>query len=354
MNTTQDISAADYARILDMYLRFHSEDALYQASLLSQACIESGLGPEDIIALHFEALSELRKGGSPFDYARTTGDGQQFLLEVMIAYGVKFKEYLELKLHETMRDAELRTAHERERAVEAERLQREKDEILAAIAHELRTPITTAKGSLDMVTRSLSKGNTRPVEEYIRRAREAIDRLSRLSADLVEASRGELPPLTVKRLDLTVVIDQAVRWVLPAATSKGIDVQVTPGPALLWVMGDADGLLTVFGNLLSNAIRYTNAGGAVSVSASTRDDRVYVAVQDSGIGMSADTRSRIFDKFFRAPEARTMEAKGLGLGLSLVEHMVQAHGGLVEADSVMGRGSTFTVILPLGHEPGQE
>jgi signal transduction histidine kinase len=350
MTATHDISAADYQRILDMYLRFHSEDALYQASVLSQACIESGLGPEDIIALHFDALADLLRGRSHHDQARATGDAQQFLLEVMITYGVKFKEFLELKLRETMRDAESRAAHERQRAVEAERLQREKDEILAAIAHELRTPITAVKGNLDMVTRSLSKGNTKPVEEYIRHAREAIDRLSRLSADLVEASRGDLPPLAVKRLDLRVAIDQAVKWALPAAAAKGIEVQVPSDCEPLWAKGDADGLLTVFGNLLSNAIRYTNAGGTVCVSTGIREDNVCVVVQDTGIGMSADTRARIFDKFFRAPEARSMEAKGLGLGLSLVHQMVQAHGGLIEVESEVEKGSTFSVLLPLARE----
>ncbi|HEX8917618.1 MAG TPA: ATP-binding protein [Chloroflexota bacterium] len=350
MTVTHDISAADYERILEAYLRFHSEDALYQASVLSQACIESGLGPEDIIALHFDALAELLKSRSHHDQARATGDAQQFLLEVMITYGVKFKEFLELKLRETMRDAESRAARERERAVEAERLQREKDEILAAIAHELRTPITTVKGNLDMVTRSLNKGSTKPVGEYIRHAREAIDRLSRLSADLVEASRGDLPPLAVKRLDLTVVLDQAVRWVLPAASAKGIKVQVPSGSEPLWAMGDADGLLTVFGNLLSNAVRYTNAGGTVSVLSDTHGDTLSITIQDTGIGMSPDTQARIFDKFFRAPEARIMEAKGLGLGLSLVQHMVQAHGGRIEVQSAIAQGSKFTVVLPLAQE----
>src|SRR5437763_211051 len=121
MTVTHDISVADYEGILDTYLRLHSEDALYQASVLSQACIESGLGPEDIIALHFDALSQLLKGRSYYDQARASGDAQQFLLEIMIAYGVKFKEFLELKLQETLRDAESRAGRERERAMEAER-----------------------------------------------------------------------------------------------------------------------------------------------------------------------------------------------------------------------------------------
>jgi signal transduction histidine kinase len=346
MTVAHDISAADYERILDLYLRFHSEDALYQASTLSQVCIESGLGPEDIIALHFDALASLMKGRSHHEQARASGDAQQFLLEIMIAYGVKFKEFLELKLHETLRDSESRAARDRERIMEAERMQREKDDILAAIAHELRTPLTAVKGNLDLVARSLSKGSTLSIEEYILQARDALNRLSRLSADLVEASRGDLPPLAVTRLDLMETIDQAVMWVLPAASGKDIRVQVSSSDRPMWVMGDADGLLTVFGNLLSNAIRYTNSGGTVNILAGSRDGSIFVTVEDTGIGMSADTCGRIFDKFFRAPEARSMEAKGLGLGLSLVRHMVLAHGGNVDVDSTPGHGSSFTVVLP--------
>src|SRR5579859_5530569 len=94
------LSPSDYGEVLGSYMRTHSEEALYRASRLSQVCIESGLGPEDIIALHFEALDPLLNSLPYREQARANGDAQQFLLEVMIAYGVKYKEYLELKLSE--------------------------------------------------------------------------------------------------------------------------------------------------------------------------------------------------------------------------------------------------------------
>src|SRR5205823_7179460 len=137
-----------YDQILDEYLRTHSEEALYRVSLLSQGFMESGLGPEDIIALHFEALDKILEGYSFREQARANGEAQLFLLEVMIAYGVRFKEYLELKLQEGLRDAEAQAAQERERALDAERVGRQKGEILGVIAHELRTPITAARGNL--------------------------------------------------------------------------------------------------------------------------------------------------------------------------------------------------------------
>ncbi|HWE62930.1 MAG TPA: HAMP domain-containing sensor histidine kinase [Chloroflexota bacterium] len=341
------LSPADYGEILGAYLHTHSEEALYRASRLSQVCIESGLGPEDIIALHFEALDGLLATLAYREQARAHGDAQQFLLEVMIAYGVKYKEYLELKLSENLRDADTRAVRERERAVEAERLQREKDEILGVIAHELRTPITAAQGNLDLASRVLGRGEVEPVPQFLSRAREAIERLSRLSADLVEASRGRPPRIDLAPRDLGSIVVQACDWARPAAASKGIMLTYDHHGAPVTVHANTDALLSVFGNLLSNSVRYTPTGGRVQVTSGSDAAEACVAVRDNGIGMTADVRARVFEKFYRGPEARTMESTGLGLGLALVQQMIQAHGGRVEVASTAGQGSSFQVFLPL-------
>jgi len=148
----------DYAATLALYLETRSEESLYRASLLSQSFIEAGLGPEDITALHYEALDKAMHGYPPRELTRVVGDAHQFLLEIMIAYGVKYKEYLELKLREGLRDAEALARLERERVLELERVQRERTEILAGIAHELRTPLTAAIGHIDLASRVLSRG----------------------------------------------------------------------------------------------------------------------------------------------------------------------------------------------------
>jgi len=340
-------SPADYGEILGAYLRTHREEALYRASRLSQVCIESGLGPEDIIALHFEALDTILTSFPYRDQARANGDAQQFLLEVMIAYGVKYKEYLELKLSEGQRDADSRAARERERASEAERIQREKDEILAVIAHELRTPIAAAQGNIELASRVLGRGETEPVPRLLLGAREAIDRLSRLSADLVEASRGRPPRVDLAPCDLGPIVVQACNWAHPAAASKGVELTYEHRGAPVTVHANSDALLSVFGNLLSNSVRYTNAGGWVRVNSNGDEGEARVEVQDNGIGMAPGVRARVFEKFYRGPEARIMEATGLGLGLALVYQMVKALGGRVEMDSAEGKGSTFRVLLPL-------
>ena len=118
--------------------------------------------------------------------------------------------------------------------------------------------------------------------------------------------------------------------------------------------GDADALLTVFGNLLANAIRYTPEGGQVTVRLGAGDASAWFEVADTGVGMTEDVKARVFDKFYRSPEARGIEAQGLGLGLTLVRQAVAAHHGSVSVESAPGAGSTFRVTLPLAATDGDE
>jgi len=331
---------------LDEYCRVRSEAALYRASLLSQTLVESGLGPEDIVALHCECLDGIVRGRPAREQVAVTNDAHQFLLEVMIAYGVKYKEFLELRLGETLREAEARAARSRDRTQEAERIGREKDEILVVIAHELRTPIAAARGSVDLAVRSLKHGRMDRVEPLLDTSRAAIDRLSRLTGDLVEASRGRPPALDRRPHALDAIVEQAYAWATPAAASKRVELVLEDGRTGATVLGSADALLSVFGNLLSNAVRYTPTGGRVTIRRGRDGELAWVEVADTGIGMSSEVQARVFDKFYRSAQARAVEAQGLGLGLALVQQFVSAHDGRVEITSTPGLGSTFTVLLP--------
>jgi len=340
------LSANDYPTSLAAYIQTRSEAALYQASLLSQTLVASGLGPEDIIALHCESLDQITEDLPHRDQVHAITDANQFLLEVMIGYGVHFKQYLDLKLQETVRTADARVALEQERVEEVERIGREREEILQVIAHELRNPITAAKANLDLVELSFSSGKSELVPRLVGNARIAVERLSRLSADLVEASRGEPAALTLAPLDVVPILQQACGWVAAAAASQEIalttDLPTTP----LQVQGNADALLSVCGNLLSNALRYTPAGGQVQVRAGSDGDTAWIEVQDTGIGIAPEQQARIFEKFYRAPEARSVETRGLGIGLALVQQLVLAHQGQVAVASTLGKGSIFRVTLP--------
>jgi signal transduction histidine kinase len=197
-----------------------------------------------------------------------------------------------------------------------------------------------------MAVRSLANGKVERLSPLLAAARDALDRLSRLTGDLVEASRGEAPKLVRTPQDLVALIAQACRWARAAAVSKGLSLTWEREPTSVLVLGDADALLSVLGNILSNAVRYTGTGG-IAVRHGVRDGMGWVEVRDTGAGMAPEVRERIFDKFYRAPDARVVGGQGLGLGLSLVDQFMQAHDGRVEVESVLGEGSTFRVLLPL-------
>lgn len=345
-----EVGPEAYQQLLAGYVHQASEEALYRVSLLSQGLIESGLGPEDIIALHFEALDRLMEDWPPRERLRAGTEAQQFLLEVMIAYGVRFKEYLEVRMRQALHSAEAEAARERERALDAERVGRQQDEMLAVIAHEMRTPLAAAQGILDLAKRSLTRQELERALGQLDRAGEALGRLSRLTADLVESSRDEDPAVAITGQALGRVVEQACAWAEPTALARSVHLDAPPVDAAIAVHADADGLLSILGNLLSNAIRYTPAGGQVAVRCGVSGSWARVDVRDTGIGMTPEMQERIYERFYRSPEARRLEPQGLGLGLNLVQKLVRAHGGRIELKSEPGRGSTFRLYLPLATE----
>jgi signal transduction histidine kinase len=341
------VSADAYARVLEEYLRAGGEAPLERASLLSRSLIEDGFGPEEVVVLHTEAVAGTLGRYAYSERERVAADAFQFLLQVMVTYGAQYREHLELKLGERARAAEARVVLEREKASDAERSDREKADVLAIIAHELRTPITAALGNVDYATRLLEQGKTDLLPGVLHAARDALRRLARLASDLVEASRGDTTDLEVSPQDLGALLAQACAWAGVAAEAKGVSLVCDAETGGRPVPANADALLTVFGNLLSNAIRYTPAGGRVEVRRGGDGDWARVEVRDTGIGMPPEVQGRIFDRFYRAPDARRLEAQGLGLGLSLANRLLLAHGGRLEVESAPGRGSTFRVLLPV-------
>jgi signal transduction histidine kinase len=329
-----------YGQVLAEYLKSPGEQALYDASLVSQDLVHQGVGPEEIVALHMEALEQELEGVTPREQARCVGHAHQFLLEVMIAYGLTYREYLELKVRE--RDS-----------VVAQAVQ-ERTELLATVAHEMRTPLTAALGTIDLARRDLVSGRTDRVVPWLGTARDALHRLSRLTADIARASVGEPPVLTPAPHDLCEVVAEACAWAEAAAAEKGLTLVRDNTLPSVPVVGDADALLSVLGNLLANAIRYTPTGGRITISCAANDGQAWITVSDTGIGMTPEVRERIFEKFYRSREARSVEAQGLGLGLALVQELIEAHGGCVEVESAPGQGSTFRVVLPIREDAGEE
>jgi signal transduction histidine kinase/ActR/RegA family two-component response regulator len=237
----------------------------------------------------------------------------------------------------------------------AEEANRAKDEFLATVSHELRTPLSAILGW----TRLLRGGALSPEKQI--RALETLDRNARVQArlveDLLDVSRivaGETR-LETGPVELARVVDSALEALRPAAEAKEIALRISMDRALV-VSGDADRLQQVTWNLLSNAIKFTPPRGNVSVTLQADAGQAELTVADDGRGLTTDFLPHVFERFRQADSTPTRSAGGLGLGLSIVRHLVELHGGTVSAASTgEGRGATFTVRLPLnkGLEPGR-
>jgi PAS domain S-box-containing protein len=231
---------------------------------------------------------------------------------------------------------------------QAEEANRMKDEFLATLSHELRTPLTSILGW----ARMLSNGHLAEAETA--RALETIERnakaQSQLIEDILDVSRvitGKLR-LEVQPVDLAAVIETSIDAVLPAVEAKGIRLQHVLDSGASMVSGDPSRLQQVIWNLLSNAIKFTPRGGRVQVKLERINSHVEITVSDDGQGIGADVLPFIFERFRQADSTMTRAHGGLGLGLAIVRHLVEMHGGTVEVESPgEGYGATFTVKLPL-------
>jgi len=233
--------------------------------------------------------------------------------------------------------------------VEAERAALAKDEFLATVSHELRTPLSAILGWATIL-------RNRPADEAMAtHGLEVIERNAKVQAELVEdlldVSRiisGKLR-LDVKPIDLTSVIKAAMDSVQPAADAKEIQLQIDIDPSADNIKGDAARLQQVVWNLLSNSIKFTPKGGHVSVKVERNDSMAEITVTDTGAGIPHQFLPFVFDRFKQADGSITRKHAGLGLGLAIARHLVELHGGTIEANSEgEGLGSAFKARLPLG------
>jgi signal transduction histidine kinase/ActR/RegA family two-component response regulator len=252
----------------------------------------------------------------------------------------------ELERAEGERDRLL--VREREARAEAEDASRMKDEFLATLSHELRTPLTSILGWSNLLRTVRLDDATRS------QALDSIERNAltqkRLIDDLLDVSRiitGKLR-LDVWEVDLAKVIREAVEVVRPAADANDIGIVADLDESASPVSGDAGRLQQVVWNLLFNAVKFTPPGGRVEVRLGRDGARALVSVSDTGCGLAPDFLPHVFDRFRQADGGTTRRHGGLGLGLAIVRHLVEAHGGAVSAESAgEGEGATFSFTLPL-------
>jgi signal transduction histidine kinase len=218
------------------------------------------------------------------------------------------------------------------------------------VSHDLRTPLTRLRGTAEMALASPPEGDPRHQADFYRERLadcvEESDRVLVMLNTLMDISEAESGTMQLRRepVAVTEVIARAVDLYRDVADAKGVTLTST-APADVEVVADRTRLEQVAANLIDNAVKYTPAGGRVDVEAGRNSDAVFLRVSDTGPGIPTDELPRIFDRLFRGDTSRA--ERGLGLGLSLVKAIVEAHGGLVEVSSEPGTGSVFTVRLPL-------
>ena len=242
----------------------------------------------------------------------------------------------------------IRERDARQHAEEADRL---KDEFLATLSHELRTPLTSILGWASMIRNGEVEGaaSTRAIETIERNARSQ----ARLIDDLLDVSRiitGNLR-LDLHPLNLAPIVAAAVDALRPTADVKGIELRTESLSGDCLVKGDPNRLRQVIWNLLSNAIKFTQRGGVVTIKLKCIGGTVRLSVADTGDGISAEFLPYVFDRFRQAEASISRKQGGLGLGLAVVRHLVELHGGSIRAESGgLGHGSLFSVDLPLAEE----
>jgi len=224
-------------------------------------------------------------------------------------------------------------------------LDRIKSEFVSTVSHDLRTPLTTIQGYIDLLPRAGPL--TEQQEVFIARVQRSLSAITQLVSDLLDMGRVEAGfDLEMGVVELGPIVREAVAELRPAADAKIHSLQIQAPKDLSPIRGNLRRLRQVMSNLVSNAIKYTPAGGRITVAVSEGEHHVSIRVMDDGIGIPLADQPYIFDKFFRVDAPETYDIPGTGLGLSIVKSVVEKHGGRVWVESAPGEGSTFTVLLP--------
>ncbi|MFW6197524.1 MAG: ATP-binding protein, partial [Myxococcota bacterium] len=347
-------NTSTYLAYLDRDLRFVEANAAY--------CAVSGRRREDLVGRAYADVFPDAKVTSALQEVRETGEAAE-LPELRIATTRKgstedlWWNWSARPIRSPEGDVEgvvlsaVDVTEEVRARAELEATARRKDEFLAMLAHELRNPLAAISSAVEILRSSFEEGDEDPaVRERVRQtAGRQIDHMRRLLDDLLDVSRITRGAVNLKweTLRLESIVGQAIEATTPLVRSRNHQVSVRPSGDPVYVHGDPDRLVQVVSNLLSNAAKYTSPGGHIEVTTRRRGESAEVHVRDNGIGIAPDVLPHVFDTFVQADRGLDRTEGGLGIGLTVVERLVQMHGGDVEARSEgHDQGSEFIVRLP--------
>ena len=228
-----------------------------------------------------------------------------------------------------------------------------KADFLSKVSHDLRTPIASLKQAAELLNDGIPSPLTEDQKEILQIIRSNAKRLGDLINDLLdtaklEARRVEIQP---EPTDVRDLIRRLVKSVTPLVTEKRLRITMKSPPDLPLVQADPVRLEQVLMNLLSNAVKFTPEGREIALLCQQEGEMVRCSVRDAGIGIPPEDLPHIFDKFYQVRSSRTSKTKGTGLGLTIVKHLVEAHGGKIGVESVVGEGATFSFTMPIADRP---
>jgi PAS domain S-box-containing protein len=303
--------------------------------------------PEDLIAEEAYVLAQVRSGVgiTHYETRRRRKDGTVVDIELTVS-PIRNAEGAVIAASKIARDI---TEQKRLRRV-ADETSRMKDEFLAVFSHELRTPVNVMLGSARLLQKDMSAEHRANALASLERNAQSLAHLVNAVLETSRMITGRLQ-LSCEIVDADEVLLEAIETIRPTFDAKGVSVTWTIAPGLR-VRGDRDRLHQVMWHVLSNAVKFTAPGESVSVRAVKLGSSVSVTVEDRGIGLDPDYLPHIFQRFWQRDGSYTREHGGLGIGLALVQHVVELHGGQVGAFSPgLGHGTTITIDLPSADVP---
>ena len=356
--------------VLDAELRVHTATRSFyeifqvpEAATLGTLLFELGNGQWDIPQLR-SLLEHILENGQPLQDFEVDHEFEQIGPKTILLNACKlhreddtdmilmsFVDITERKQFETERSRLL--AQEQAARQQAEAANRTKDEFLANLSHELRNPLTSLMSWVELLRAgTLDEASWEHALDVIAQSARVQNQLIEDILDVSRITSGKLQ-LNSHPLDLQPVVQASLNSIHLAAVAKNI--QLVPSLSSVVVMGDGDRLQQVLWNLLSNAIKFTPAGGRVEITLAQVEDQAQIQVRDTGQGIRAELLAQIFEQFYQVDSSPTKTNQGLGLGLAIVRHLIELHGGTVQAESAGdGQGATFTIRLPLYMPPATE
>jgi signal transduction histidine kinase len=224
-----------------------------------------------------------------------------------------------------------------------------KNDFVSLVSHELRTPMTSIKGYTDLMLKEAAGALNEQQHNFMTIVKSNVDRMAELVSDLLDVSRLDSGRVRLvrERLDLAGVILEISQELTETLHQRELTLEFDLAPGLPRVYADHGRIVQVLLNLLSNAYRYTPAGGTITIAIHALDDEIQVDIADTGIGIPAKDRESIFERFYRADHPVVREQAGTGLGLPIARSLIEMHGGKLWLQSEAEMGSTFSFTLPI-------